>query len=325
MPTRRTFLRHATAAAAVATASPLSATSSPAEELTLIDTHQHLWDLSRFRLPWLKDAPQILNRSYLTEDYLQAAAGLSIQQCIYLEVDLDKQQQVAEARFVEEISQSDRHPTVAGVISGQCDQPSFATYIRQFKDSGAIKGVRHILEAAPQGTCLKPQFIQSVQLLGKLQKSFDLTIRPTELADGLELVKRCPDTLFVIDHCGVADPKAFMKAHRDQAMHRADPWKRDMEKLAMQPNTVCKISGIIAHVPKQWSTADLAPIVHHCLETFGPDRVLFGGDWPVCLLGGTLRKWVQSLQEIVQDRPLSEQRKLFSHNAIRHYRLAPRG
>ena len=94
-----------------------------------------------------------------------------------------------------------------------------------------------------------------------------------------------------------------------------------MAALAAETNTVCKISGIIANVPKEWGTTDLAPIVKHCMNVFGPDRVLFGSDWPVCLLGGTLKKWVTTLKEIVSDSPLASQRKLFAENAIRYYRL----
>jgi len=318
---RRTFSKSFAASAALSVLPSVAKTDDPPTTLPIVDTHQHLWDLKRFKLAWLKKAPAILNRTYLTKDYLHAIRGLNINQCVYMEVDLDVSQQRDEAAYVIAISKDRDFPTVGGVISGRCDSHGFAAYIRSYQGSPYIKGVRHILQAAEPGLCLQPQFVKSVQLLGKIGMSFDLTMRPTELDDGLRLVKQCPDTLFVIDHCGVADPKAFMPNHRDRSMHQAEPWKRSMAALAAEKNTVCKISGIIANVPKEWETADLAPIVKHCMNVFGPDRVVFGSDWPVCLLGGTLTKWVTTLKEIVSDSPLSSQRKLFAENAIRYYRL----
>ncbi|MEZ6052031.1 MAG: amidohydrolase family protein [Planctomycetaceae bacterium] len=322
---RRTFLKAlsstALAGAGLSSSLHLYGGDDPSGELPIIDTHQHLWDLKRFRLDWLKGTPEVLKRNYLTQDYLEATIGLNVQKSVYLEVDVAVEQQRAEADYIIELIESGEHPTAAAVISGRCDTPEFAEYIRTYKDKSAIKGVRDLLQGSPRGRCLQPQFVKSLQLLGELGLSFDMTIRPTELSDGRKAVQQCPDTLFVIDHCGVADPKAFMPAHRDTAAHDADTWRRDMDNLAKEPNTVCKISGIVAHVPQEWDTEDLAPIVNHCLDVFGPDRVMFGSDWPVCLLGAPLSRWVASLKEIVNSRPLAEQNKLFHDNAIRHYRL----
>ena len=105
-------------------------------------------------------------------------------------------------------------------------------------------------------------------------------------------------------------------------MHEAKPWEEAMSELANQPNTVCKISGIVAHAPKNWVAEQLAPIVNHCLDRFGSERVMFGGDWPVCLIGARYDQWVNGLKEIVSNRPAQEQRKLFHDNAMRFYQLA---
>ena len=94
-----------------------------------------------------------------------------------------------------------------------------------------------------------------------------------------------------------------------------------MEQFAKQKNVICKISGIVAGVPEKWSAEDLSPIVNHCLDVFGPDRVVFGGDWPVCLRGASYRQWVLALREIVASRPLADQRKLWHDNAVRFYGL----
>ena len=234
-------------------------------------------------------------------------------------------QQNDEARFVTEISKDPKHPTVAGVISGRPENEGFNKYIDQYKDNKHIKGLRRLMETTPSGFCLQPRFIHSVAYLGKLNKHFEITIQPTQLNDALSLVKRCPNTRFVIDHCGTADPKAFLsKKNRGDAtpMHEADQWKADMSRLADQPNTVCKISGIVAHAPKGWTAEHLAPIINHCLDKFGADRVMFGGDWPVCLLGARYDEWVNALKEVVSNRPDGERRKLFYQNATRTYQLA---
>jgi L-fuconolactonase len=151
-------------------------------------------------------------------------------------------------------------------------------------------------------------------------------MRPNELSDGAKLAAQCAETRFIVDHCGNADPKSFIKAGDSRLTdakldHTADAWRRDMERLAARPNVICKISGIVARVPKQWSADDLAPIVNHCLDAFGPSRVIFGSDWPVCLNGAPLARWVAALRQIIASRPADEQRRLLRDNAVRFYGL----
>lgn len=292
--------------------------------LPIIDTHQHLWDLSRFKLPWLSDAPEILSRSYVTKDYLEATAGLNVVKAVYMEVDVDPQQQAAEARHVIALSEDQDHPTVGAVISGRPNSADFKPYILQFQESSYVKGVRQVLHVpgAPRGLCLEPQFVASMHLLGELGMSYDLCMRPVELADGAKLAKLCPKTRFVVDHCGNADPKAFLPGSKEPASHDVKQWQRDMASLAECPNVICKISGIVASVPKgEWKSDILAPVINYCLDQFGADRVVFGGDWPVCLLGASYRRWVESLKEVISGRSETDQRKLFHDNALKFYRL----
>jgi L-fuconolactonase len=123
----------------------------------------------------------------------------------------------------------------------------------------------------------------------------------------------------------------FMAAQRQGASEQAqtgrryvDQWRRSIGQLAGHKNLVCKISGIIASVPKgNWGPEALAPIIDHCLDSFGPDRVMFASDWPVCTLGAPLRDWVRALREIVRARSEAEQRKLWGENAMRFYGLGP--
>ncbi len=322
---RRRFLIQTAAAGAVAYGSSKLAFANPQDALPIIDTHQHLWDLKQFTPPWLKDAPEVIRKPHVTTDFLRETRGLNVVKAIYMEIDVAPHQQVEEAQHVIELSASDDHPTVAGVISGRPNEEAFENYIRQFQDSPAIKGVRQVLQvpSTPRGFCLQPRYVKSVQLLGELGMSFDLCMRPSELADGEQLAKLCPGTRFIVDHCGNADPTAFQTSDQQTAKpwHEVDQWKRDMAALAERDNVVCKISGIVARAPKGWQPQDLAPIINHCLDEFGPDRVMFGADWPVCKLGASYREWVNGLKAVIANRPMAQQKKLLHDNAAAFYKV----
>ena len=322
---RREFLQTTTAAVAAASVPSLPATTqAAAKNLPIIDTHQHLWDLDLFQPPWLSGAPEVLARSYVTSDYKKATRAVNLAKAVYMEVDVNPENQVKEAEHLIALSKDRRHPTVAAVISGRPGEESFAPYISQFQDSKYIKGVRQVLhvDSAPQGLCLGDQYVKSVQLLGSMGKSFDLCMRPTELADGAALADKAPDTRLIVDHCGNADPKAWLKDPVEEPWHEVDQWKRDIDLLATKENVICKISGIVARAPKDnWGAATLAPIINHCLGAFGPDRVVFGGDWPVCRLVANYKQWVDALKEVISERPYEEQLKLLHNNAERLYNI----
>ena len=135
--------------------------------LPIVDTHEHLWDLTKFNLAWAKD-DKILGRSFVTKDYLAATDGLNLVKSVYMEVDVDPSQQVQEAEYVIELCRRKDNPMVAAVISGRPASAEFEAYITKFKDSPFIKGVRQVLHgpSTPAGFCLDRQFVKSVQLLG---------------------------------------------------------------------------------------------------------------------------------------------------------------
>ncbi|MEQ2005487.1 MAG: amidohydrolase family protein [Limisphaerales bacterium] len=320
--TRRQFLQH-TSVAAVATTGCATVPSAP--DALIIDTHQHLWDLASQKLPWLGDAPAVLRKSYRTEEYRAATAGLNVR-AIYMEVDVAEAGLVAEAEFVLGLATAGQTPTRAAVIGGRPDAPGFPDYVKRFRANPRFKGVRRVLHspATPAGYCLKPEFVRGVRLLGEAGRSFDLCMRAPELMDAVKLTEACPGTRFVLDHCGNPDLKCFRASRpgEDKPRHTADQWKRSIDALAKRPNVIGKISGIAASLTQGGGADDLAPAVNHCLDAFGPDRVVFGGDWPVCLLGATYQQWVTMLRQIIASRPAEQQRKLWSSNALRHYALA---
>jgi L-fuconolactonase len=151
-----------------------------------------------------------------------------------------------------------------------------------------------------------------------------LCMRPAELSDAVKLVQQCPDTQFILDHCGNADPAVFAASGVDQVGQQArDQWRRDISALARQKNVVCKISGIVARAkPGVWQADDLAPVINHCLDEFGPQCVIFGSDWPVCTIAATLAQWVAALKQIIAPRPERDQQALLHDNAARLYGLA---
>lgn len=307
---RRRFLQTAlTSAVAPAMAAEVSAVMP-----TIIDTHQHLWNPARINPPWLQSAPEKIRSRHDLPEYAAATAGLKIT-AIYMEIDVAEADLDREAAEVIALCKDKSTGTVAATIGGRPDAPGFADYVKRHASSGKVRGVRQVLhgEGTPAGHCLRPEFVAGIRFLGEQGLHFDLCMRPQELMDGVALAKQCPGTRFVIDHCGNGDVTAPAKELND--------WKRAMEALAAQPNTICKISGIIARLPEGTGTEALAPIVNHCLDRFGPDRVVFGGDWPVCLLGRPLRVWVDGLAEIIAHRPAADQIALWSGNARRFYQL----
>jgi predicted TIM-barrel fold metal-dependent hydrolase len=163
--------------------------------------------------------------------------------------------------------------------------------------------------------CLERQFVENIRLLGQLGLSFDLCMRSAEIIDAARLVEKCPQTRFVVDHCGNWDVQSTDKKSRDE-------WERAMREAAAHPNVVCKISGILATARAgHWKPADLEPTINFCLDSFGDRRVFFGGDWPVCTVTATWQQWLEALQSIVANRSPEFRRRLFHDNAVQFYKL----
>ncbi|MCZ2342890.1 MAG: amidohydrolase family protein [Bacteroidales bacterium] len=311
---RREFLATSAATATVATLPHPGFTKDSAPMIPVIDTHQHLWDLSRFRLAWLKKG-EPLDASFTPKEYAAATAGLNVVKAVYMEVDVVPEQQKQEVDYITELCQSGQTPTCAAVVSGRPESEGFAAYVRPFQGHKYIKGIRRLLhvESTPAGYCLQPRFVQSVQLLGELGLSFDLCIRWAELPDMIKLVDQCPGTRFILDHCG--NPKAdFTAAERET-------WRKNLGQLAERKNVVCKVSGFLANgwKPGQWKPEDIRWAVFGPIEAFGWDRVLFGGDWPVVTLAGTYKDWLTALRQLIADKPAADQKKLLHDNAAKFY------
>jgi len=307
---RREFI--ATATVATVTASAFSR-EAPAM-IPVIDTHQHLWDLSKFKLGWLKKG-EPLDASYTPTEYATATEGLNVVKAVYMEVDVVEEQQQQEADYVIALCESKKTPTCAAVISGRPNSEGFAKYATAFKGSRYVKGFRQVLHVptTPAGYCLEAKFVKGIQLLGELGLSFDLCLRPAELPDFAKLVDQCPRTRFILDHCG--NPRF------DFTAAQWDTWRSNMAAMAKRKNVVCKVSGFVANgFPKGKYTAnDIAPAINGTIEAFGIDRVMFGGDWPVCTLAGTYKDWLTGLKQVISNRSAADQKKLLHDNAEKFY------
>ena len=322
-PSRRQVLRAAAAATVALPAVASLAAGAAADEQPppLVDTHQHFWDLKRFRLPWLDGAGAELNRDHLMADYLKAAEGLNVRRAVYMEVAVAPEQRVAEADYVVDLCRRGGTPTVAAVIGGSPASDDFAAYITRFKDSPHVKGVR---ESFRRGASTDVKFLKGIRLLGEMGMGFDLLLGADLMDEAAVVARACPDTRFILDHCGNANARDFRAENNDaDAKQRRRRWEDGVAALADRPNVVCKISGVIeAAAPDKVTAADVAPIIDHCLDRFGPDRVIFASNWPVCNRGGSFAQWIHLLREVVKRRTETERHKLLHDNAIRIYHLA---
>ena len=222
--------------------------------IPIIDTHQHLWDLDRLSLSWIKGL-ELMNRSYLMSDYLKAAEGTGIEKTVYMEVNVDPECIALEVEQMTEYCRSPGTPMQALVISLDPMAKNFKDDLKRQAANPHVRGVRsvlHIPQTGP-GYCLQEDFILGVRELGHSGLIFDICIRPANLPDAVKLVESSPETIFVIDHCGNADPHIVngdtdpgSEPTENPFWHTALGWKDQMSALAGSQNTICKISGIVA-------------------------------------------------------------------------------
>ncbi len=297
--------------------------------INIIDTHQHIWDLERLKLPWLDYVP-VLKKGHLPTDYLRASKGTGINRTVYMEVDAHADQKQKEIEEMTLLCKSEEQIMQGMIISGNPGDSKFSDFLEINSENHYIKGVRQVLHTPeqPQKYCLTDEFLQGVRELGKRDLIFDICIRPAEIHHAVELCRKNLETIFVLDHCGNADPyvvngqRIINNYNVDSTFaHAKKYWQEGIQQLGRLGNVYCKISGIISRVEKGWNAETLSPTINFCLDSFGEDRVVFGGDWPVCTLGASLSEWVAILRKIIKSRPEIQQKKLFHINAERLYNL----
>ncbi len=282
-------------------------------DVPVIDTHVHLWNRDRFRLSWI-DGNNTLDRNFILPEFSQASQDVGVEGFIFVEAGIEPHYAFLEAEWVESLARLD--PRLKGIVAAAPLEHGTHTrhYLEKLVALGSlVKGVRRLLQAEQDPFfCLQPGFIEGVQLLPELGFSFDICIYHYQLAGAIELVRRCPETSFILDHIA----KPAIKSGE------LEPWRQQIGELANLPNVVCKVSGMVTEADHQnWTEADLAPYVGRVLEVFGEDRVMFGSDWPVALNAAAYSRWVQTLDRLTAHLSQEARRKLWADNARKHYRL----
>ena len=285
--------------------------------MDLIDTHVHLLYPEEFSYAWCASVPA-LNRAFRLEDYRAAAAagpvGVRVDAAVYMEADVPAAQQRGEAEFFSRLAGQDRgSPPVVAVIAGAWPEAAdFPAQLERHAQDTRIRGVRRVLHTMPDGLAQAPRFAENLRRLGRLGWTFDLCLRPHLLPAVTGLVAACPETMFVLDHCGVPDV----------AQGAMDPWRKDLRGLAALPNAVCKFSGLASVCdPSRPMTPQVRPYFEHCLDCFTPARVMWGSDWPVCNLGFDLPAWLETTGELLGKLSRDDQAAIGQGTARRVYRL----
>lgn len=273
--------------------------------MRIVDTHLHLIYPDRFSYPWLSGAPAI-NRPWHVESYWKEAEPLGIEAALHMEVDVAEPQIAAETEFVLGLDR-----VIGAIANGRPEHQDFERHLERMQALGKVKGIRRLLQGQPAELSQTQTFVDNIRMLPRYDMAFDICVKSHELMLAPLLIKACPETQFVLDHCG--NPKI--------AEAEWESWTTRMERVAELPNVVCKVSGILANVDDTWTVDQIKPYVEFVIETFGWDRVVWGSDHPVVTLFADLTRWVEATKEIVSGASEGEREGLFSANAARVYGL----
>jgi L-fuconolactonase len=278
---------------------------------SVIDTHQHFWDISRFEYPWMtgpKLAP--LRRNYLPADLEPLLAPAGVDGTVFVQA----QHNVEESRWV--LSLAERHDFLVGVV-GWVDLASEACedQLAELRGHPRFVGVRHITHDEPDDEwVVRNDVLRGLGVLERHGVPFDLLFRPHHLRHVPTLARKLPDLPMVIDHLA----KPLIKEGR------MDGWREDFEAAARFPNVCCKLSGMVTEADwEAWAPGDFEPYVRVALEAFGPERLMFGSDWPVSTLCASYEHVVSALRHALGPISADERSQIFGGTAERFYGLKP--
>lgn len=280
----------------------------------MIDTHIHLLEPERFTYEWTKGFPALSGRFDLS-DYRKASADTGIQAGVFMEVDCEES--ADEARYFCSLAEQPGCLIQAVVAAARPESPDFERNLEAIAHP-RLTGIRRVLHTQPDELSKSSLFRENVSRLGALGLSFDLCVLQRQLPLALDLVRACPQTTFILDHCGVPE----ISANDAPAGAGFLAWKKSLRALAAEPNVNGKISGITAYAPEPLRNAPgLRPYIETMLEAFGPARLVWGGDWPVVNLGDGLLAWSNITRELLSELTPDERTLILSTNAKNIYRI----
>ncbi|MES1260542.1 MAG: amidohydrolase family protein [Acidobacteriota bacterium] len=273
-----------------------------------IDAHQHFWDIARLDYPWMPPGESVLRRNYLPHDLTPVLDRHHFDGTVVVQASVT----LAETWWLLELARENE--AIRGVVAWvDLTDPRVGSTLDRCQQDPKFKGVRHIVHDEPDlRWLLRDDVIGGLRELARRGIPYDLLLRPPHLALIPELADRVPDLRFVIDH--IAKPLI--------ADHQTEPWAEDMERVSKIPGMHCKLSGMITEADHQnWRADDLRPYVQHVLKLFGPDRLMFGSDWPVCLLAGSWKKVLAAFTQACGPLPNVEREKILGETATKFYNL----
>jgi L-fuconolactonase len=270
-----------------------------------IDAHQHYWRLERGDYGWLTPALGAIYRDFGPADLKPHLATRGIARTILVQAAPSE----AETHFM--LGLASEEPSVAGVV-GWTDFAAAGApeRIAALARDARLVGLRPMLHDLPDDDwVLAPRLVPALRALSELGLVFDALVKPRHVARITVLAERHPDLTIVVDHAAKPDLKAGV----------LDPWRADMAALALRPNVLVKLSGLATEARPGWTLADLAPVAEHLIASFGPQRILWGSDWPVLNLNGDYASWCAATDALLAGLSEAEQAAILGGNAARTY------
>ena len=276
----------------------------------MIDAHVHFWDPTALHYPWLSGM-NALERAFLPKDFDSLTDG-SLDGVVFVEANCLASENVAECEFVDALAEKDSRIMGSVAFVDLCDAQTRCRALGVLAKRERVVGVRHNIQGHPKGFALQPEFVRGVQEVAKNLLTFDLCVTADQLPEITELVRRCPDTAFVLDHCG-------KPVIRNDAF---EPWATDLARLAEHQNVACKLSGLLTEARADQRTEEsLFRYARHAMLCFGATRLMYGSDWPVVTIAGGEPAWRALVDAFTSDWTAAGRQAFFFDNAARLYGL----
>jgi len=276
-------------------------------KMKIIDTHQHFWNYDPKTHDWINEDMRVIRKDFLPADLAPILKENNVDGCIAVQAD----QTDAETQIL--IREANQNSFIKGVVGWvDLNSTEIEAALASYTDTKMLKGFRHILQAEPKGFMLAPSFKKGIDALTKYNYTYDLLIYASQLKEAKEFISNHSTQPIVIDHLAKPNIKEG----------EWENWKKDINEIAQYPNVYCKISGMATEANwNTWTMDTLKPYIDTVVEAFGTDRIMFGSDWPVCLLASSYSKWLETLQNYFNTFSIDEQASLFAKNSIKFYKL----